>query len=264
MNNKRFCVYVYKDIDNVVFYVGSGNMERPYSKHDRNPQVSNKLAEKHTVEILATDLTKQESIEIENSYLMEYFNLGIKGWHLLNRSKSANNVKLLTYEFCSKHWYYCEKSPSFICWNEARIGHNGRKVVKAGDPAGSINSSGYYNTNINKEGFGVHRIVWVLINKKDLSTDLVINHIDSCRINNSKDNLEAVTPRINNIKRYHKNPEMLNIHWHNRDKLWDVRWRENNKLKSARFKPKEYGSVDDALIAAKLFRDDIRDKFYSF
>jgi uncharacterized protein (DUF2249 family) len=255
---------VYKDTNNIVFYVGSGNKQRPYYKHERNKEVLRKLAEEHSVEIIATDLTKEESINTENSYLKEYFNTGIKDWKLLNRRKSANNVKFLTYEFCSTHWYYCENSPSFICWNETRIGHNGRKVVKAGDSAGSVNSSGYYNTNINKESFGVHRIAWVLINKQDLSTDLVINHIDSCRTNNSAENLEAVTPRVNNIKRSHNNTEMLNIYWHKRDKLWDVRWCDNSINKSARFKPKEYGSVNDALIAAKLFRDKIRHDLYSF
>lgn len=264
LNDRRFCVYTYTTSDNVVFYVGSGTLERARNSNGRTEDFIEKKKLGFYFTVLHSNLTKDESLDIENEYLSEYFTSGIPHWQLVNKKKSAAKVKALTYAFCSAHWYYCEDSPSKLCWKHDRFGHNNRIVVKAGTSAGSINSSGYYNTNINKQFFGVHRIVWVLLNRKDLSTGLVINHIDSCRTNNSQDNLEAVTPRINNIKRKVKSEDMRNIYWHKRDKLWDVRWRDNGTSKSARFKPKDYGSIDESLIAAKEFRDNLRNIFYSF
>ncbi len=262
MNECRFCVYVYRDKDNVVFYVGSGNNKRPYQKTGRNQQVTNKLYEGYSIEILHTALTKQAATDIEDDYLKTFFSVGISGWNLLNKKKSADNVKQLTYSFCAKYWYHCPTSPSGLRWKQDRVGHNGRTVVKAGEVAGSINSSGYFNTTLSGKSFGVHRIVWVLVNKTNLSTDLVVNHIDSSRTNNLPSNLEAITPRLNNIKKKSDNIEMRNIRWHKRDKVWEVRWVVASKLMSARFNPKDYQSVESALIAAKVFRNDMRDKFY--
>lgn len=264
LDDKRFCVYVYKDSCGEIFYVGSGTAERPKQKRGRTKEFNLKVQDNFSIDILHSELTKDESFSLEDEYLNRYFNHGINGWSLVNKRKTTCKIKPLTYEMCSQHWYYSEESPSKLKWKHDRIGHNGRCVVKAGDKAGSVNSSGYYNTNISKQAYAVHRIIWVLHNKKDIPNNLVINHIDSCRTNNNIDNLEAVTPRVNNIKRNHANPNMLNIHWHKRDKTWDVRWRENGKPKSSRFNPDKYGSTEAALLVAKEFRDNLRTVFYSF
>ena len=71
--------------------------------------------------------------------------------------------------------------------------------VKAGDSAGRLTSTGYYQTGIKGSYYQNSRIIWKMINGKD--PDQVIDHIDNNKTNNNISNLRDVTQRENLLNR---------------------------------------------------------------
>ncbi len=192
-NDKRFCVYLHRRKDNdVCFYIGSGNLERPAKKIGRNSKWLN-IVDKYEyyVEYLATDLTRQEAINLENKYLE---NPDIS-WQLVNEAREIINEDLL-YSEISKLFKYSENSPTYLVW---KIKTSQRALPNT--KVGYNNPDGYYRVSYKGRKYLAHRLIWVLYNKTDLSKDLVINHIDSDRSNNRPENLEAVTQQVNSLKR---------------------------------------------------------------
>ena len=71
--------------------------------------------------------------------------------------------------------------------------------IKAGDSAGRLTSTGYYQTGIKGSYYQNSRIIWKMINGKD--PDQVIDHIDNNKTNNNISNLRDVTQRENLLNR---------------------------------------------------------------
>ena len=71
--------------------------------------------------------------------------------------------------------------------------------IKAGDSAGRLTSTGYYQTGIKGSYYQNSRIIWKMINGKD--PDQVIDHIDNNKTNNNISNLRDVTQRENSLNR---------------------------------------------------------------
>lgn len=84
MEKSIFCVYLHRRLDdNIVFYVGRGNKKRPNSKYNRNKYWHSTVAKHgYTVEIVASELTKKESGDLEIELIKKY--RGISGVKLTN------------------------------------------------------------------------------------------------------------------------------------------------------------------------------------
>jgi hypothetical protein len=71
----RFYVYVHKDAEGVVFYVGKGTGDRAYSR-DRPPEwneyVSKKSGGKFSVEIVRDRISEDDALQIEDAVMAEY------------------------------------------------------------------------------------------------------------------------------------------------------------------------------------------------
>lgn len=92
-----------------------------------------------------------------------------------------------------KYFYIDQSSPSGLRW----ICDRGNQVVK-GDPAGSLNSKGYWVVELLGKGLVVHRVIAVMVGiLTDYDSDLEIDHFDRNRSNNHLDNLRVVTRLIN-------------------------------------------------------------------
>ena len=71
----RFYVYVHKDAEGTVFYVGKGTGDRAYSR-DRPPEwneyVSKKSGSKFSVEIVRDRISEDNALQVEDAVMAEY------------------------------------------------------------------------------------------------------------------------------------------------------------------------------------------------
>ena len=254
MNNydkKIFCVYGYK-LDNVWIYIGNGIALRPYSPTGRSDRFKNLLRENSIdVVILADKLSKSEAEHLEGEYLGKYYGKEVDGWKLENKQPKSK-VKEISYEFCSKLWFYDETSPTCLRWLVGRSSN-----IHPGDVAGSILKIGYANVETANVNYRVHRIVYVLNTKKDLSVDLIVDHIDSNPLNNKIENLQAITRQANSSKKskhINNTTGYTGVHWHSVSQSWRASICINYIVTLKHFYVVDYASSNEALDAAKAYR----------
>ena len=197
------CVYLHKDINGVVKYVGSGTKERPYSKINRNNEwLAYFSTEPPEVEIVANNLSRYEAIEIEREYYFKHKDT------LLNKVE-PKQVKILDFDIVNKYFYVDETSK---CGLRLKYKNQHNTTYNVGDEVGATTSSypnkKYWTVSIDGRSYSAHRIIYLLINKS-LDPDKVINHIDGNGLNNKISNLEEVSHSINSLKK--KKPKHCNV-----------------------------------------------------
>lgn len=89
---------------------------------------------------------------------------------------------LLSYEKAFYHFQECSSSKSGLVWKNPTS-----LRFKPGDPAGSLKPHGYWVVRINKKDYYVHRILYLLRNKKDPGNFEVDHTINDGDKNNKKD-----------------------------------------------------------------------------
>lgn len=250
--DRRFCVYSYEDVDGV-FYIGHGNEKRPYIfKKSRSERLLKRLEScNFKVNIVKSSLTKFEVIQIECKLLSEFPDKS----KLLNIQKNYTKTHSeLTFDYCNKFWYISDESPSGLKWKDFDKGSSIKAVPHKN--AGGVNDRGYYTVRVLKAQNQCHRVVWVLYNQRNLSADLVVNHIDSNPSNNKPSNLIAVTQSQNTFLRDDKNVEGRNCIGitgvHRLSDGWVARGRLHDKEWSKFFEDSEHS---DSLLDALAFRD---------
>lgn len=192
-NDKRFCVYVLKDIDDSIRYVGHGSKYRPNVKNRNNKELM-EIIDRLEPEIIADNLSKNDAISLEAMMFEKYISSG----KLLNKFSPAKIKKILLSDI-EGIVYYDETSPTFLRWKvDIKAGRfYNRTIAKKDTPAGTIKKDGYVETSINRVLYKNHRLIWVLNNKSDLVSNLVIDHIDRNKTNNNINNLRLVTQKEN-------------------------------------------------------------------
>lgn len=193
-NDKRFCVYVLRDTSGTVRYVGSGTEKRAHKKQRSNNKELLAIIKELEVEILKTGLSKDDSILEEIKLYQEYKPTGL----LLNKL-TPSGILPIDFDLVNKFLYYDETSPTFLRWKiDIPSGRYNRTIkTRSGDVAGSIKKTGYSETKLLGRLYKNHRVIWVLCNKQSLTTNLVIDHIDRNKSNNSIENLRLVTQKEN-------------------------------------------------------------------
>lgn len=90
----NLCVYRHIRVDkNEVFYIGIGNIKRPFSKEIRN-NLWKKITSKsnYKVEILASNLTKELAVELECFLIAEYGRKDLRTGTLANLTDGGEGV----------------------------------------------------------------------------------------------------------------------------------------------------------------------------
>lgn len=209
-NDKRFCVYTHTDLDGNIRYIGSGTEKRSRNKSHRDSHHL-EIWDSLVKNIVHSNLTKNEAAKIEEDLILRFWETGL----LLNKKKSSLQTKPIRYNEVSRYVYYDETSPTFLRWttnvNKGYVPH----------PAGYIYKNGYGTCCINYNEYKIHRLVWVLSNKKDLVDNLVIDHIDRNKHNNKISNLRLVTHQENmsNSSRVLE-AEYVSVWWQSRRKFY--------------------------------------------
>lgn len=274
-NDKRFCVYYLRCVNtNNVFYIGHGNINRPYVKSSRSSKVTEYMNNNEfLVQIYKENLSKSEAIELENVLLDKYLNKEVDGFALLN-IYNGYKTKPIVYEEMSKIFEYDKTSPTFLRWKVDRFGTGKAKIVKAGDVAGNVGNAEkkrYAAVSINYKMYQVHRIIYCLCNKTDVPQNLVVDHIDGDVTNNSIANLRLVTvsgnmQNVNRCKLQSNNKSGANgIHFLKTE--YNRYWTANvnidvKKRKSKSFNIDKYG-YDEAYRLACEWRKQMEELYYN-
>lgn len=111
------CVYRHRRLDtNEIFYVGIGNIKRPYIKSNRSKwwkRIINKT--EYSVEILAKNLSKEEACELEIFLISLYGRQNIKTGILCNLTEGGETLKGY------KHSEEARKNMSIAAKNKPKV-----------------------------------------------------------------------------------------------------------------------------------------------
>ncbi len=195
---RNYYVYVFKRKDNdVVFYVGSGRLNRVNQKQSRNKECSEIM---NTVgyyyEFIREGLSKQEAREIEEDYIKN----PLDGWELTNK-RLPTKANVLNSKVLAEFFYYDPTSPSGLRYAKNTYKNRGALAKAKDEVAGRVykGSNGevlFWRVSVTIAGtdytFKAHRIVWCLVHGS-IDANLVIDHIDNNPSNNEISNLRLVT-----------------------------------------------------------------------
>ena len=257
MTDKRFCVYIHKDSDGIVRYVGEGTIDRAYTKYRSDQPTWVKVFGENppTVEIIARDMEKEEA---------EFLELKVRDFYadtIFNNPYATKRAHPISKDEMLEHVRYDETSPSFLRWNLA-MKNNATKD----SPAGHVPTKErkYCTVEINGTSYGIHRVIWTIL-VGEIPKGMFVDHIDGNKKNNNISNLRLVNPKENShnkiskelpssgyraIREYKENGVVKN---------YMVRWHELDDMKrlSKLFSVSNYGSQEQALKAAYVFRDSL-------
>jgi len=196
---KDHYVYLLRDSDLIVRYVGQGRGVRYKQKSNRSQEYLTTLNNGGRIEIICNGLNKLESQSMEAYFIEKYKNT------IFNVQKHSI-VKNIEFEKFKDIFIIDQNSISGLSWkNKIRNVRSTR--------AGSINKDGYYSVSYKGSLYKVHRIIWCLHKQKDLDANLVVHHIDGNPSNNHTSNLEAVIylENVNRKVNIGKPSELLGI-----------------------------------------------------
>lgn len=259
MTKDNKCVYLHKDKEGIVRYVGSGSTDRANltsakSKRGKKYEDFVNVNGRMEVEIVVNDLSKLEAEDLERVLYDKY------RITLLN-CRRPNSVRLISKEMFQEYLYYDETSSTCLKW---KVDYCAR--AKVNSEAGCLNSStGYYSVMLKGISYQNHRVIAIL-HGLDVNGNLV-DHKDRNKTNNKINNLRAVNSKVNSQNRglsSRNSSGCAGVSYNNRDKSWIVSWCENGVIKHKYFVISKYNSPEDAFIFACEYRKLMRDLHYDY
>ncbi len=187
MNNSKndYYVYLHKDLDGNIFYVGKGRKDRCNKKSNRSIAWKNKAINGYTSEFYCENLTETEALNIEAELIIT-----LDG--LINKNPDSKN--LFTKEDYAEYFKINPDSPSGL--DRIKGIWNGQQFLGKIGNTGSVSANGYWDVRFKKKLLKVHRIIWILTNG-DIPDNQVIDHKDGNPLNNKIENLRVVSKHIN-------------------------------------------------------------------
>ena len=196
--NKDYYVYLHKDIEGQVFYIGKGKGNRFKDKGLRTKAWLERAKNGYSYEIVVDSLTDKEALQREYDLITD----PLPEWNLVNVHKPlVNNVSL---DEAMKWFTYSDKSPSGLVWSDTPpdLPPHCKSKITAGDVVGYHTKEGYWKVRVPCANLvSAHRLVYALHHGAAVLDRMVINHIDTNPSNNRIENLELVTQQINNRRR---------------------------------------------------------------
>lgn len=258
MSELNKVVYLHKDSEGVVRYVGSGTVKRANlicansnrgSKYAEYVKANGKLE----VEIISEGLTKLEAEGLEMELFEEHKDT------ILNHRKPSS-AKSMSKQMFEDLLYYDDTSTSCLRW---KVDAGNR--IKTNSEAGTLCNNGYFQVKVKGITFKVHRIVALLHN---LNVDgMVVDHIDRNRSNNKISNIRVVTQKENmqNKSMYELSSNntsgVQGVSYDKRQNRWTVSWYEDGKCRQKCFPIKDC-AVLEAFNDAVEYREQMIEIHY--
>lgn len=259
-NDNVYYVYLHRRNDNKkIFYVGKGTGDRAFSQRSRNRHWNSvfKQAGGCFVEFVAFGLTEKQAFDMEIATIEKYRDT------LVNKNNNSKEIKL-SYDILNHYFYYDETSPTYLRW-KVPVGR-GCQTKRYGDVAGYVGKfkngkMTYARVNLDGKTMLVHRVIWVLHNKKDIPEGYQINHINCDSFDNRIDNLELVTNKQNqNLKRKKSGYKILKNKEGNAISVQVSYLDESGKRRCRNFRLK--GSLEETVEEALSFKREMVEKFF--
>lgn len=197
---KNYYVYVHRNLDGVVVYVGKGTKSRVTSRGSRSAAWKEATKDGFTYEILKDGMTNREAMLLEEKLIATHRETAVN-------STSSKLTKELDFKTLNDVFYYDPASPSGLRWKVDRFKNKGAKLFSAGDVAGNkkfLPNGTPRCWSLKFQGLPhlVHRIIWVL-KYGCIDPDLVVDHKDGNAFNNNISNLKIKTHGDNARNRKH-------------------------------------------------------------
>lgn len=263
MSNNSKVVYLHKDSNGVVRYIGSGGMSRAYltcSDSGRGKRYTEfvKANGKLEVEIVAENLSKIEAEDLERELYDKHKETTLN-------ARRPNSINSMSKSMFEEHLYYDETSSSCLRWKIDRVCGKGRVHAKAGSEAGCLDkSNNYCIVGLMGKFYQAHRIICVL---HGLEVDgKVVDHVDRDKRNNKISNLRIVTQKENcyNIGMRSDNTSGVRGISYDKQGYWVASWYEEGKQKLKNFSVKNYPSSEAAFNSATEYRKKMVELHYKF
>lgn len=254
-NENRYYVYVHRDLNGVVFYVGKGTKDRFKSKQSRSASWREIAVNGYSYQILKENMSNKEAVLLERDLIAIYRSTAVN-------SKSVTITREMDFDLYNEYFYYDSTSPSGLRWKVARFRNKGGKWYSQGDVAGNKKflKNGVprcWRVSFQGKDIQVHRIVWVL-QHRSIDTDLVVDHLDGNAFNNNITNLALKTYANNARNRRHSANASSVVgvqERNNRDgtKQFRAGWiDENGKYKCKNFSIHKYGREEAFRLACEV------------
>jgi len=198
--NNNYYVYLHRNLDGVVVYVGKGTKSRVTSNSSRSVAWKEATKSGFTYEIFKDGMTNREAMLLEEELIAAHRETVVN-------STSSKITKELDFKTLNEVFYYDETSPSGLRWKVDRFKNKGAKLFSAGDVAGNkrfLPNGTPRCWRLKFQGLPhlVHRIIWVL-KYNCIDSDLVVDHKDGNAFNNNTSNLKIKTHGDNARNRKH-------------------------------------------------------------
>lgn len=258
--DNKYYVYLHRDLNGVVFYIGKGTKERYKSKQNRSGAWQDIAVKGYTSQIVKTGMSNRESMILEEQLIEIYRDTCVN-------STSSKITKELDFAELDAAFYYDPTSPSGLRWKTNRYKNKGAKLFSAGDVAGNRKYLANGKARCWRLKFQgvphlVHRIIWVLAHGY-LDPDMVIDHGDGDAFNNSILNIKPKTSADNarNRKYTRKDGEVVGvIERFSPDGIASFRanWvDENGKAQCKNFSTRKYGREEAFRLACEVRTNEI-------
>lgn len=252
-SDRRYCVYLHKSLDGEVFYVGSGTLERAYTKElsetrnrgtCRGKRYSEKVKElsfNYEVEIVKDGLSKDDAFDLEEDLISKLSS------SIVNKNNPSINLDVSIFRDI---FYYNIESPSLLSW---KINHYRNKI---GDHVKYDISRNSVRVFYKRKGYSAHRIIATLFG---FNVDgKVVDHIDGNPLNNLIENLRVVSQKENrrNSKiRTDNSTGYSGIKFIEDRNHWIFNWHEDGRRNTKTFHIRNFNNDKNlALEAALEFR----------